>query len=141
MEFLLSDNLDSTNYKNFVDLESFADHWIIQELTQNIEPKYPYSVYAWKNSDTKLHAGPIWDFDWQTFSPYVKGLLTKNALWNKALLKHKEYRALVKEKWFLYKPNFEKIPTTIDSLASYIQFSNELSHQRWPMQIKMLDVN
>ena len=39
----------------------------MQELTFNNEYKHPKSVYMYIDGDGKLTAGPVWDFDWQTF--------------------------------------------------------------------------
>lgn len=132
---------DSSDYDIFFDLKSFAEHWIIQELTQNIEPTYPYSVYVYKDINTSLYAGPIWDFDWQTFSPKVNGLITKHALWNKALLRHNKYCEIVKEQWNLSRQRFKQINKTIDSLANYTKKSNEQNFLKWPIQIAILDTN
>lgn len=48
-----------------MDLTSFVDFLLIQELMMNGELAYPKSVYTYINGG-KLYAGPLWDFDWQT---------------------------------------------------------------------------
>ena len=40
----------------------------MQELIMNSEYKHPKSIYMYIDGPGKLTAGPIWDFDWQTFS-------------------------------------------------------------------------
>lgn len=51
-----------------LDINSVIDQWIVFELTMNDEFKHPKSVYMYMNGgDSKLCAGPVWDFDWQTF--------------------------------------------------------------------------
>ena len=49
-----------------MDMSSFVDFLLIQELTMNGELSHPKSVYTYIDGG-KLYAGPIWDFDWQTF--------------------------------------------------------------------------
>ena len=56
-----------------MDLASFVDFLLIQEVMMNGELANPKSCYSYipnteKNGvlDQKLYAGPIWDFDWQT---------------------------------------------------------------------------
>lgn len=49
-----------------MDMSSFVDFLLIQELTMNGELAHPKSVYTYIDGG-KLYAGPIWDFDWQTF--------------------------------------------------------------------------
>lgn len=48
-----------------MDLASFVDFLLIQELMMNGELGYPKSCYTYVDGG-KLYAGPLWDFDWQT---------------------------------------------------------------------------
>ena len=65
--------LEAGNYEtayNDFDINSVIDYFFIQELTFNDEYKHPKSVYMLIDGDGKLTAGPVWDFDWQTFVNY-----------------------------------------------------------------------
>ena len=48
-----------------MDLASFVDFWLIQELMMNSETAHPKSCYSYINNG-KMYAGPVWDFDWNT---------------------------------------------------------------------------
>lgn len=64
----IDDNLYAENYSTAyetMDLASFVDFLLIQELMMNGELAYPKSVYTYIDGG-KLYAGPLWDFDWQT---------------------------------------------------------------------------
>lgn len=50
-----------------LDINSVIDYFLVQELTFNNEYKHPKSVYMYIDGVGKLTAGPVWDFDWQTF--------------------------------------------------------------------------
>lgn len=66
----IEDKLWAGNYSaayEKLDINSVIDYWFVQELTMNDEFKHPKSVYMYKNGTGKLFAGPVWDFDWQTF--------------------------------------------------------------------------
>lgn len=68
-------NLEAGNYEEAysdLDINSVIDYFFIQELTFNDEYKHPKSVYMLIDGDGKLTAGPVWDFDWQTFVNYDK---------------------------------------------------------------------
>lgn len=68
-------NLETENYEaaySDLDINSVIDYFFIQELTFNDEYKHPKSVYMLIDGDGKLTAGPVWDFDWQTFINYDK---------------------------------------------------------------------
>lgn len=66
-------NLESGNYEaaySDLDINSVIDYFFVQELTFNDEYKHPKSVYMYMDGEDKLTAGPVWDFDWQTFVDY-----------------------------------------------------------------------
>ncbi len=55
-------------YLKYMDEESFIDYFIINELSRNNDG-FKKSCYFYKDKDSsteiaKLHAGPVWDFDW-----------------------------------------------------------------------------
>ena len=68
----LEDNLNGSKFKDltngfrkFLDLNSFIDFQLIQEVTNNVDG-YRYSTFFYKKRDSdggKLYAGPLWDFD------------------------------------------------------------------------------
>lgn len=43
-----------------IDLDSFVDYWIFQELLQNSDA-FLASVFFYKDRDSKMFAGPMWD--------------------------------------------------------------------------------
>ncbi len=58
-----SDTLNG--YRNFIDVNSFIDFLLINELSRNVDG-YRLSTYLFKNKDSKggkLSAGPVWDFN------------------------------------------------------------------------------
>ena len=62
--------IESGNYQaayENLDINSVIDYFFVQELTFNNEYKHPKSVYMYIDGDGPLTAGPVWDFDWQTF--------------------------------------------------------------------------
>jgi CotH kinase protein len=61
---LASDNYkdELKGYRNYIDIDSFIDFFILTELMQNHDG-YRLSTYLQKDRDKKLQMGPIWDFD------------------------------------------------------------------------------
>jgi hypothetical protein len=54
-----------TGFRKYIDVKSFVDFQIIQELTNNVDG-YRLSTFFNKDKDSnggKLNAGPLWDFD------------------------------------------------------------------------------
>ena len=63
--------LESSDYSSayaLLDINSVIDWFLVQELVMNDEYKHPKSAYMYIDGDGPLTAGPVWDFDWQSFS-------------------------------------------------------------------------
>lgn len=61
-------NANGQRYTDLIDVTSFVDFLLINELSKNADG-YKLSSYLYKDRnsiDSRLHAGPIWDFD-QTY--------------------------------------------------------------------------
>jgi hypothetical protein len=131
------DFLDAeTGYKNYIDIRSFADYWIVFELCVNHELANPGSVYMHKDKESKLWAGPLWDFDWGTFSynysPQAQnGLFLTNAIWYKRLFEDSDFRAQVKERWNVLKTHFDLLPSFLEAEAKRLFLSAEFNFQLW----------
>ncbi|MEA4833496.1 MAG: CotH kinase family protein [Oscillospiraceae bacterium] len=54
-------NLD--NYEEYIDVDSFVDWLILQELSNNTDSSFRRSCYFTKQPGGKLKMGPPWDFD------------------------------------------------------------------------------
>ncbi len=57
----------STGYRKFMDVKSFIDYFIVNELSRNADG-FKKSIFYNKdkhsNGNDKLKMGPVWDFDW-----------------------------------------------------------------------------
>jgi hypothetical protein len=132
----VEDALEKGNYseiESLIDVESYAEWWLLYNLVGNLEPNHPKSCYMYKKRNGKLYAGPAWDFDCATFIPGRKGALLTQVLWYGYLFKHDAFKSLVKERWTVLKPEFEKVFTYIDEKAEYIRESNEINLEMWPV--------
>ena len=129
----LSQNTDdSDSIWDFLDLDSYVDYFIINEIAQNAELLWPKSFYSYKSTGNKLKAGPVWDFDFATFKISAKGLQTSNGFLFKDLKKNPTFGARLKIKWQKYRDLSFPIISYIDSLTRYLDKSNNLNHVLWP---------
>ncbi len=139
---LLVNSLDSLPSEH-VDLQSFVDYFIVQELCQNAEPNGPRSCFVHSNSNDCFVAGPVWDFDlaFNTVGVdsmndtrpmrffHLEGIrrLTSDSLYNSSALWYGEYMKnpkfvmMLKERWVELRPSFERLVTYIDSLDNLIR--------------------
>ncbi len=136
-------NHNFSSYPNYMDMDSYIDYWLVYEITGNREPNHPKSVYMHKDRNGKLFAGPVWDFDWGTFSPtadgggYPNNLLNNSAVWYGELFQDPAFVARVKERWAAIKPILESsIPNYINEQANKVKASDEANITLWPITEK-----
>lgn len=135
VESILYQERKDLSEEDYLDFESFADFLIVYEIAQSSEPTNPKSAYMYKRSGEALKAGPVWDFDYNTFTPHKKGLLCAKSLWYDQLMKNKSFVTVLKGKWNKYKDVFAENTGFIDSLADYNRLSNERNIQMWPIKV------
>ena len=56
-------NADYESVQKIMDMESFIDFILLQEITRNVELEAPRSMYLYRDDTGKYHMGPVWDFD------------------------------------------------------------------------------
>ena len=127
------DWLSGRGYADDMDLESFVDWWFVQELTFNWEPNHPKSSYMHKDRLGKLTAGPVWDFDYATFRPHNNSFRIKDAIYYNRLFQDPAFVALVKARWTMFKPQFERIYSYIYATAATLRASDAINAKMWPI--------
>jgi len=95
-------------YMDKINLESFVDYFIIQELTRNIDA-YRLSTFIHKYKDGKLNMGPVWDFNYSLgITNYNDGYKFEGwvyqskavPFWWEKLLEKNEFKTLLINRWF-----------------------------------------
>ena len=127
---------EANGYRKYIDAQSFIDYWLIYEICVNHELANPGSVYLTKDRNGKLVAGPVWDFDWGTFSynasPAAQhGLFMQWAWWYGRLFDDPYFKNLASERWETLKPKFETVFNFIDSERAYISRSWDANYSMW----------
>jgi hypothetical protein len=134
-----------TDVAGYLDYKSFADHWIVTELTENQESKHPKSFYMYKDAGGKLCAGPAWDYDWGTFIPMAKigtgssgagsiknGFTARYTMWYQYLFNDSAFKSVVKERWAALKAGMESALPYLDQQAELLKVSDTFNHKMWP---------
>ena len=138
-----------------LDINSVIDYWFVYELTLNDEIQHPKSTYMYKNGDGKLCAGPVWDFDGQTFtnidgkgttvnSDYYhswSSLLIQRSksgegkmyMWYPLLMKDQNYINRVKARWAEVYPDLKNLANTIvEERREANRLSDQYNRLIWP---------
>ena len=64
-EFFMAQPFFASRYQDYIDVSSFIDYFLINEVTKHIDA-FKLSFFMYKRKDSnggKLHFGPIWDFN------------------------------------------------------------------------------
>lgn len=131
------------NFSN-IDLYSFADWWILEELAKNTDSQFYSSCYMYFDpSDKKFHMGPVWDFDLGFGNNGVdvktEGFQADEAQnganWILELKKSEEFMNIVKERWNnSCRPDVESyFSTEYENNFQSIKTDAEVNFIRWPI--------
>jgi len=140
----------SIGYAKYIDVNSFIDLYIINELSRNIDG-YRLSTYLHKDKQSrggKLTMGPFWDFNLAFGnSENCSGGLTSgwevnggcggnNPFWFERLLEDNNYHKKLKSRWeYLRDRSFhqDSLFNFIDSMALYLNDAQQRNFQQWPI--------
>ncbi|MDC0204689.1 CotH kinase family protein, partial [Flavobacteriales bacterium] len=140
----------SIGYSKYIDVNSFIDLYIINELSRNIDG-YRLSTYMYKDRDDnggKLIMGPFWDYNLAFGnSENCSGGITSgwevsgncainNVFWFERLLEDDNYHEKLKSRWeYLRERSFhqDSLFSFIDSIALYLNDAQQRNFQQWPI--------
>ena len=160
-------NASSSNHKwqQYLDMDKAIDYVLIQEITMNHDsyntwPKAgPHSAYLYKDSCGILCYGPVWDFDYHTFTLYNDFSQTwSGSSWNSnenprlkqweilkmdnkngnkyyfsdLVKRDPQFKARLLERWNMYKNVWkDSLPIYIDQMADSIRVSESYNIKIW----------
>lgn len=155
---LRADNFDDPveGYRKFINVESFIDYLIINELSKNMDG-YRLSTYMYKDrddNDGKLYMGPVWDYNLAYANyGYCDGFNTagwsfdfaKNEgncssdnyqlpFWWNRLMQDEGFTQQLQSRWNELRSNtlsLVSINGDIDSLTAYISESKDRNYDTW----------
>lgn len=148
----------STGYPKYLDVDSFVDFVLINELAKNVDA-YRLSTYLYKDRDSrnpKIFAGPVWDFNlgfgnadyyeggltngWQLEyltdfqNMHGEGFLTP--FWWRKLFDDSQFRNKVFAKWQQLRSSIldiQRITACIDSVTSLLDEARIRNFEKWPV--------
>lgn len=120
---------DFATVYNMIDVDSFINNFIIQELTKNVDGNLRKSTFITLPKGGKLEMYHVWDFDitlgncdyygdglkpWEGWWIKDRGSSGKNHGWYYRLFMDPEFVKKVKARWNEMYPRFQTIPDWID---------------------------
>lgn len=140
---------ENRTYFDYIDIQSFVDNFILNELTGNPDA-YRLSSFLYKDRGGKLFFGPIWDYNlslgndnrsiatrwvYQYNSFYPNDLWLVHFWWTK-ILSDPKVKLLIKDRWQSLRGdvlNNQNIFQLISSHQTLLQSSNSINrnYERW----------
>lgn len=147
---------EETGYANYIDVDTFVNYFIIEELTKNIDGNMRLSTFFAREKGSKVWLAHVWDFDraigncdyfrseygiTSSYSEwFVKTCGGRPIGWEypngqrsfyQCLFKDPNFVQAVKDRWNLLKPNLESVPAFIDEYVKYMNDPMGREYNEW----------
>lgn len=126
-------------YRKYIDVDSFIDFAIINEITKNIDGG-EVSTYYHKDIGGLMNAGPIWDFDQSMGNTPIEeineptGFRMVNVIWYERLFQDEAFVKRYKTKYKQYRNTIwsdNNIDNLIDEAMLELGPSTDRNRERW----------
>lgn len=127
-----------TGYRQYINEETFINWFLVNELMKNNDAVFYSSVFMYKDRNSKMSMGPIWDFDIAlgntifngNNSPY--GWWVKQAPWIIRLFDDPAFTAKVKNRWNALKGGqLSNLSAFINETSEYLKYSQKENFTKW----------
>ena len=129
---------DFETVQEMIDVDSFVNWYLLNELTRNYDSMFVTSCYCFINEDNILVMGPVWDYDtcYGIQYPEYNSQHIQDAPWYGWLFRNNpEFVELVGKRWEeLRKPDgiMHNFYMAIDEIKAYIAESEKMEHKLYP---------
>nr|WP_307813514.1 CotH kinase family protein [Micromonospora luteifusca] len=136
----------TTGYRRYIEVDSFVDLMIVNELSREMD-SYVRSSHFYKDRDSKIFAGPLWDFD---LSFGVGGFFANDQVagwqhqqtrqpsandWFAQLLRDPAFVDQARSRWQTLRRGLlsdTALQARINALATPLTNAAQRNFQRWP---------
>ena len=130
----------TSGYPKYIDVDSFVDYYIVQELTKNIDGNLRKSSFITKERGKKMEMYHLWDFDltlgncgyfWGNVGNGPENFWIRLNKWFPHLFNDPAFVQKVQKRWNELMPEFSKIPDFIDEQALYLDKAQQRNFKVW----------
>lgn len=134
-----------TGYRPYVDLGSFVDWYLVQELFRNTDSNFSSSVFVSWTPGGKLTMGPAWDFDLSGGTAFRRSVPSRGwhtrlgRHWISRMLADADFAARVKKRWTTLRPRVDRIISQLPGAASALTPAAEADWARWHSGVEIVE--
>jgi spore coat protein CotH len=142
---LFADSFPDNNYRDLIDLDVFVDFIMIHEVTKNSDFPVGNSMYFYRDGkeNSKIAAGPLWDFDAGFDYINTSGVYFQDAAGRffshdgdgkvlfSRFFEDPYFREKYKERWNQHYHEIAGIETFIDQMGTLLEKSRQVEHYVW----------
>jgi hypothetical protein len=122
-----------------MDVDSFVDWYLINEITKNVDSKSFSSIFFNVVPGEKIKMGPLWDFDLSFGNvdyagddfPTPEGFWVKDNPWFARLFTDSAFLEKVKTRFAYFKNNQNVIMDKIDAFAIKLNLAQQENDNKW----------
>lgn len=138
-----------TGYSAYIDVPSFIDHYIIQELSKNVDGRMTKGAFVTRTMGGPLRIYHEWDFDLAFGNDKAISTLpgvdsgptgfmirdftgnSRGKGWYPTLFRDPLFAEAVRKRWDEVYPQLQEIPAFIDAQAAVLRDAADRNFQRW----------
>lgn len=131
------------NYEEFIDVDSFIDWYLVNEILKNSDAANYSSIYFHKSSNEKIKMGPLWDFDLAggnvnyTDAQFPEGWwIRSKSPWFSKLFLDPVFEQRVKQRWNNLKSKHVDLSSLllfIDQKSKSLELTQDNNFKVWPI--------
>ena len=128
---------EATGYRQYIDMDSFIDWFLISEITKNVDSMFFSSIFLNVMPGEKIKMGPLWDFDLSfgnvdyADSRYPEGWWVKYNPWYERLFEDPAFVEAVRNRFEYFNNNRDYILNKIDTYAEKLKWAQEENDDKW----------
>ena len=95
------------------------------------ESNYHLFAFMYKDREGTLHMGPLWDFDWSTFTAEGRTFVYHYSIWYNFMKKNDAFYNRVVERWPAAKAAFQGVLSYVNTQKESLRASVEADWRQW----------
>lgn len=131
----------ATGYRSMLDVDSFIDWYLVEELTKNQDGLFS-SSYFYKDRNELLQFGPLWDFDMSmgttrgVVPPEPEGFFVYRPYrpWVSRFFDDPAFLDRMDERWDAFKATFDQLPADLVAVGAALGDAVSNDAARWRYQ-------